>query len=195
MFTGIIQKLGSVADLEPSASGSRLWLRPVAGWDLQVGESVSVNGCCLTALGSGEIPSFDLSPETLSRSSLASLKAGSLVNLERALRVGDSLGGHFVSGHVDGLATLEAVEAQGQGGLWTFAAPAGLARFIAHKGSLALDGVSLTPFAVEGERFQVALVPHTLAATNLGQRKVGDALNLEIDVLTRYLERFLQAKA
>jgi riboflavin synthase len=195
MFTGIIQAIGTVAELEPSASGSRLWLRPVPGWDLQVGESVSVNGACLTALGSGEIPSFDLSPETLSRSSLGSLKAGSRVNLERALRVGDSLGGHFVSGHVDGLARLTAIEAQGQGGLWTFQAPAELARFIAHKGSVCLDGISLTPFAVEEDRFQVALIPHTLTATNLGQRQVGDQLNLEIDVLARYLERFLKAKA
>jgi riboflavin synthase len=194
VFTGIIQALGTVADIEPTAGGSRLWLGPVKGWDLQVGESVAVNGACLTALGSGEIPSFDLSRETLQRSSLGSLKKGGSVNLERALRVGDSLGGHFVSGHVDGLARLVTREAQGEGGLWTFEAPAELARFIAHKGSLSLDGVSLTPFAVEAARFQVALVPHTLAATNLGQRQVGDSLNLEIDVLARYLERFMQAK-
>jgi riboflavin synthase len=194
VFTGIIQRVAAVAELEPSASGARLWLRPVAGWDLQVGESVSVNGCCLTALGSGEIPSFDLSPETLSRGAWKGLKAGSAVNLERALRVGESLGGHFVSGHVDGVATLRGVEAQGEGGLWTFQAPADLARFIAHKGSVALDGISLTPFAVEGDRFQVALIPHTLTATTLGQRRVGDELNLEIDVLARYLERFLQTK-
>ena len=194
MFTGIIQSVGKVADLDKHADGARLWLAPVAGWDLQVGESVSVNGCCLTALGSGDIPSFDLSPETLERSSLGALKVGSPVNLERALRVGDSLGGHFVSGHVDGLATLVAVTPQGDGGQWTFEAPAGLARFIAHKGSVSLDGVSLTPFSVEGQRFDVALIPHTLTATNLGSRKVGDALNLEIDVLARYIERFMQAK-
>ena len=194
MFTGIIQSVGKVADLERHAGGARLWLAPVRGWDLAVGESVSVNGCCLTALGSGDIPSFDLSPETLQRSSLGSLKPGSAVNLERALRVGDSLGGHFVSGHVDGLASLAAVTPQGDGAEWTFEAPAELACFIAHKGSVSLDGVSLTPFNVEGRRFQVALIPHTLAATNFGSRQVGDALNLEIDVLARYLERFMQAK-
>ena len=194
MFTGIIQSVGKVADLDRHAEGARLWLAPVSGWELQVGESVSVNGCCLTALGSGDIPSFDLSPETLERSSLGALRVGSAVNLERALRVGDSLGGHFVSGHVDGLANLVAVTPQGDGGQWTFEAPADLARFIAHKGSVSLDGVSLTPFNIEGKRFQVALIPHTLAATNLGGRKVGDALNLEIDVLARYLERFMQAK-
>jgi riboflavin synthase len=195
MFTGIIQAIGSVADLEPTPSGQRLWLAPVKGWDLQVGESVAVNGCCLTALGSGDIASFDLSPETLQRSSLGALKKGSPVNLERALRVGDSLGGHFVSGHVDGLATLVTVEPQGEGGLWTFEAPAELARFIAHKGSVSLDGISLTPFGVEGARFNVALIPHTLQATNLGSRKVGDRLNLEIDVLARYMERFMQGQA
>ena len=192
MFTGIIQAIGRVAEFE--GGGARLWLAPVPGWDLQVGESVSVNGVCLTALGSGDIPSFDLSPETLSRSSLGTLKKGSPVNLERALRVGDSLGGHFVSGHVDGLAEVVGIEPQGDGGLWTFRVPGELARFIAHKGSVSLDGISLTPFAVDGARFQVALVPHTLHATNLGSRQVGDKVNLEIDVLARYMERYLQAK-
>ena len=193
MFTGIIQACVRVASLRPTASGVRLDLELPDAWSLAVGESVAVNGCCLTALG-GKGAAFDLSPETLKRSSLGGLKAGSRVNLERALRAGDVLGGHFVAGHVDGMATLTEVQQQGEGAQWRLRAPLELNRFIASKGSVALDGVSLTPFDVNREEFSVALIPHTLAVTSLGERAAGDSLNLEIDLLARYLERLLEAQ-
>lgn len=193
MFTGIVQRLGRVARLEPNATGARLDLQPPEGWTLEPGESVAVNGCCLTVLpGAGA--AFDLSRETLARTSLGALKAGSAVNLERALRLGDALGGHLMAGHVDGLATLEAAEPQGEGSLWTLRAPADLAALIADKGSVALDGVSLTPFDCRGDRFSVALIPHTLDATTFHERRPGDALNLEADVLARYIQRQLEAR-
>jgi riboflavin synthase len=193
MFTGIVQAVAKVLALELGASGARLQLG-LEHWALQAGESVAVNGCCLTVLpGAGA--AFDLSRETLARTSLGGLKAGSLVNVERALRAGDALGGHLMAGHVDGLAELTAIEPQGDGALWTLQAPDELARFIADKGSVALDGVSLTPFAVQGSRFQVALIPHTLQATQYHALKVGAKLNLEVDLLARYVQRLLEAKA
>lgn len=192
MFTGIVQAVAKVLALEPNATGARLILG-LGPWSLQPGESVAVNGCCLTVLP-GEDGHFDLSRETLSRSSLGALKAGSLVNVERALRSGDALGGHLMAGHVDGLAELVAIEAQGEGSLWTLRAPDDLAPLIADKGSVALDGVSLTPFNVQGSRFQVALIPHTLQATQFHALKVGDKLNLEADLLARYVQRQLEAR-
>jgi len=153
---------------------------------------VAVNGCCLTVLpGAGA--AFDLSPETLERTSLGALKTGDPVNAERALRVGDALGGHFMAGHVDGLAQLTSIQAQGEGAEWELEAPAELARYIADKGSVALDGVSLTPFGVQGSRFKVALIPHSLSATQLHARRPGDKLNLEVDLLARYVQRLREA--
>jgi riboflavin synthase len=191
MFTGIVQDCSRVAGLRPSPSGVRLELDLPAGWSLQPGESVAVNGCCLTALP-GLAAAFDLSPETLARTSLGSLKPGDGVNVEKALRAGDALGGHFMAGHVDGLATLREIQAQGEGAQWRLEVPEGLHRYVASKGSVALDGVSLTPFDVQGTAFSVALIPHTLKASNLGKRKVNDRLNLEVDLLARYLLRFME---
>ena len=193
MFTGIVQRLGRVISLRPQPGGARLALQPLEGWALEAGESVAVNGCCLTVLPGGAA-AFDLSLETLDRSTLGALKPGSPVNLERALRLGAALGGHLMAGPVDGLATLPAVEPQGDGSLWTLQAPAELAALIADKGSVALDGVSLTPFDCRGDRFSVALIPHTLAATTFHDRRVGDSLNLEADVLARYIQRQLEAR-
>jgi riboflavin synthase len=193
MFTGIVQAIGKVTLLERGAQGARLQLS-LPGWSLEPGESVAINGCCLTVLpGAGA--AFDLSPETLERTSLGALKTGDPVNAERALRVGDALGGHFMAGHVDGLATLVAIQPQGDGAEWDLEAPAELARYIADKGSLALDGVSLTPFAVQGSRFKVALIPHSLSATQLHARQPGDKLNLEVDLLARYVQRLREAGA
>jgi riboflavin synthase len=194
MFTGIVQRLGRVAALQPQPGGTRLSLEPLDDWALEAGESVAVNGCCLTVLAGGEA-AFDLSLETLARTSLGALRPGAAVNLERALRLGDALGGHLMAGHVDGLATLTGVEPQGQGSRWTLRAPAALAALIADKGSVALDGVSLTPFDCRSDSFSVALIPHTLTATTFHERRVGDALNLEADVLARYIQRQLQARA
>jgi riboflavin synthase alpha subunit len=193
MFTGIVQASARVAALSASPSGARLAVEAPAAWALEAGESVAVNGCCLTVVPGGRCE-FDLSPETLGRTSLGALRLGARVNLERALRAGDALGGHFMAGHVDGLARLLSAEAQGDGSLWRLEAPLDLARCIASKGSVGLDGVSLTPFGVEGGRFSVALIPHTLAATNLGERAPGDALNLEVDLLARYLQRLMETR-
>jgi riboflavin synthase len=193
MFTGIVQRLGLVRALHTNETGARLDLEALEDWALGAGESVAVNGCCLTVLPGGG-PVFDLSRETLARTSLGALKPGSKVNLERALRMGDALGGHLMAGHVDGLATLTAIEPQGEGSRWTLEAPAELAPLIADKGSVALDGVSLTPIDCRGRAFSVALIPHTLTATQFHQRLVGDTLNLEADLLARYIQRQLEAR-
>ena len=193
LFTGLVQVCAKVSRLSSAAEGARLSLEVPAQWRLEAGESVAVNGCCLTALA-GDGADFDLSPETLLRSSLGRLKPGSRVNLERALRVGDAMGGHFMAGHVDGLAVLVGIGKQGEGAQWRVRAPAALSRFVASKGSVALDGVSLTPFDVARDEFSVALIPHTLTATNLGERAAGDELNFEADLLARYVERLAEAR-
>jgi riboflavin synthase len=194
MFTGIVQHCGRVLALDHNPTGARLALDAVPGWSLSEGESIAVNGCCLTALPGAANPVFDLSQETLAKTSLGALRAGDRVNLERALRLGDALGGHLMAGHVDGLAELVAIRPEGEGAVWTLRAPADLAALIASKGSVALDGVSLTPIDVRGDEFSVALIPHTLQATQFSLRKPGDRLNLEADVLARYLQRQLEAR-
>jgi riboflavin synthase len=193
LFTGLVQVCARVADLKRSKEGARLRLEVPADWRLEAGESVAVNGCCLTALAGGDA-AFDLSPETLLRTSLGALKPGSSVNLERALRVGDAIGGHFMAGHVDGLARLTGIQIQGEGAQWRLRAPRDLSRFVASKGSVALDGVSLTPFDVAGDDFSVALIPHTLAATNFHARAIGDEMNFEADLLARYVQRLAEAR-
>jgi riboflavin synthase len=190
MFTGLVQACAPISELSRHADGARMRLELPEGWSLSVGESVAVNGCCLTALPGGV---FDLSLETLLKASFGGLKQGARVNLERALKVGDALGGHFMAGHVDGLARLTDIETQGGGAQWRLWAPHALSPFIASKGSVALDGVSLTPFDVVGDEFSVALIPHTLASTNLNERAVGDELNLEADLLARYVQRLAEA--
>ena len=195
MFTGIVQCCGRVLKLVNNATGAKLELEAVPGWELSAGESIAVNGCCLTALPGAPNPCFDLSRETLAKSSLGTLQSGALVNLERALRLGDALGGHLMAGHVDGLAELLAIRPEGGGALWTLRAPHDLAPLIASKGSVALDGVSLTPVDVRGDEFSVALIPHTLSSTHFHQRRPGDFMNLEADVLARYLQRQLEARS
>jgi len=156
------------------------------------GDSIAVAGCCLTALDlDAEGFSADLSPETLARTSLGKLAEGSRVNLEPALALGDSLGGHLVTGHVDGLAELIARDPVDDNTVMTFTVPEALSRYIAAKGSVTLDGVSLTVNSVTGHRFTVNLVPHTLKVTTLGTLEIGDRVNLEVDLIARYLERML----
>ncbi|MGQ0671942.1 MAG: riboflavin synthase [Hyphomicrobium sp.] len=194
MFTGIITDLGEVA----SRDGGRFAIR--SGYDaatIALGASIACDGCCLTVTGvmpaeGGSVFAVDVSNETLSKTTLASWQPGRRVNLERALKVGDELGGHMVSGHVDGLATIVDVMPDGESRRFTFDAAPALARFIASKGSVALDGTSLTVNDVAGRRFGVNLVPHTLTVTTWGRKRAGDTVNLEIDPLARYVARLME---
>lgn len=190
MFTGIITHIGTVKHIEKS--GDWIFTIAVPGFTqgLAIGASVAHNGACLTVL-SKDAGSFTVqaSQETLNRTTLGSWKVGTHINLERALKVGDELGGHFVSGHVDGIAELVERKPEGDSFRLTFAAPASLSSFIAEKGSVTLDGISLTVNSVAGNQFSVNIIPHTLSATTLGACQTGDRLNLEIDIIARYLAR------
>jgi len=192
VFTGIVQDLGSVRSLAPAGGDVRIAVG-VQNMDLSrvaIGDSICVQGCCLTvvALSPGMFEA-DLSRETLGLTTLGSLAVGAPVNLEPALRAGDPLGGHLVSGHVDGVATVLDSSGDARSRRLTLEVPADLARYIARKGSVALDGVSLTVNEVEGSRFGVNLIPHTLQVTTLGALGPGSRVNLEIDQMARYVER------
>jgi riboflavin synthase len=195
LFTGIIQGTGTVLAIEPSPAGARLSLAAgELGHDLAVGESLAVNGVCLTvAVVSPTSMVMDVIPETLSRTNLGALAPADRVNLERSLRADSRLDGHFVLGHVDGVGTISRVDHHDGEVRFGIECDPSLARYIALKGSIAVDGVSLTVTATGPGAFEVALIPHTLEITTLGLRQVGDAVNLEVDVLARYLERLAEA--
>ncbi|MDQ3343087.1 MAG: riboflavin synthase [Actinomycetota bacterium] len=195
MFTGIVEELGTVAAVERSAGAGVLTVAcstVVAG--ARVGDSISVNGCCLTITRLESTPGFrcDLMGETLSRTALGALMPGAPVNLERALRADSRLGGHLVQGHVDGVGEVLAVEAREQWTTMRVSLPAALAPYVVDKGSITIDGTSLTVTATEQDAFSVGLIPHTLAVTVLGQRRMGDAVNLEVDIIAKYVERLLR---
>jgi riboflavin synthase len=191
MFTGLVEATGTVTRLDAAPGGARLEV--ATGWPpgaLADGDSVAVNGCCVTVTSyDGGRFSADLVAETLRRTTLGDLAAGSAVNLERPLAAGDRLGGHIVQGHVDGLATLVERAEVGDGAELTFQLAPELARYVVEKGSIAVDGVSLTVASAEPDRFGVALIPATLAATTLGRLAPGGRVNLEVDVLAKYVER------
>jgi riboflavin synthase len=194
VFTGIVREVGQVASVAGGAEGVRLEIdAPATAATTAVGDSVAVNGCCLTAVvvADGRI-AFDVVPETLARTSLDRLASGSSVNVEPALRAGEPLGGHYVQGHVDGRAVIRRVEPEGGGKrIWIDAAD-DLLRYVVEKGSIAVEGTSLTVAAVDDAGFAVALIPHTLAATTLGALAAGDPVNVETDVLAKYVERLLR---
>lgn len=194
MFTGIVQGVGTVERIEQRGGDVRLSLA-TGGLSLAqaaIGDSIAVNGVCLTATEVGATRFVaDVSAETLGCTTLKQLRAGDRVNLEQALAVGDRLGGHLVSGHVDGVATICARQPVARSIQFQLQAPVALAKYIAAKGSVCLDGVSLTVNAVDGSRFEVNIVPHTLGVTTLNQWAVGTEVNIEVDLLTRYLERLL----
>ena len=196
MFTGIIQTVGRIARLEPRGGDVRLAI-DTAGLDLtdvQLGDSIAVSGVCLTAV-TLEARGFsaDVSNETLSLTTLGKLKAGDPVNLEKALRLADRLGGHLVSGHVDGLGKVVSVTPDGRSQRWVFEVPTTLSRYIAAKGSVCIDGTSLTVNEVAGQRFGVNLIPHTVENTAFHARRPGDAVNIEIDMLARYVARLAES--
>jgi riboflavin synthase len=193
VFTGIVREVGTVASLTGSDDGVRLEIdAPATAAEAAVGDSVAVEGVCLTvvAVGGGRL-SFDAVPETLSRTALRTLEPGSRVNVEPALRAGDPMGGHVVQGHVDGVGSVRSVEPEGEGRRLWFDAGPDVLRYLVEKGSIAVQGTSLTVAGVDDGGFAVALIPHTLAATTLGDLEPGAPVNLEVDVLAKYVERLL----
>jgi riboflavin synthase len=197
MFTGLVEKLCSIEQLRAEPPGRRLWVA-VAEWiaDVAVGDSICLSGCCLTVVErTATALVFEAGPETLARTTLGELAAGSAVNLERSLAIGDRLGGHFVTGHVDATGELLSRDDQGTWSTFWFSLPNEFAAQVVSKGSIAVDGVSLTVVDVRPESFSVQLIPHTLAVTTLGQLQPGDRVNLETDLLAKYVARQLQNTA
>jgi riboflavin synthase len=193
MFTGIVEERGEIVAVEQAAESARLTVSgPLVTSDAKHGDSIAVNGVCLTVVEiSGQTFTVDVVHETLRRSSLAGARAGDAVNLERAMALGDRLGGHIVQGHVDGTAVLTA---RADSGLTTFGMPPELARYVVEKGSITVDGVSLTVVEAGADRFSVALIPATLELTTLGLRQPGAVVNLEVDVLAKYVERLVSGQ-
>jgi len=198
MFTGIIEETGTVERIERSTEGVTLVVRAAkAVRGLKIGGSLAVNGCCLTATkisrrGKDSLVQFDLLDETWKRTNFQFLKHGSLVNLERPLRAGDELGGHFVTGHIDGTGKISRWERSGADHVLDIAAAENVMRYMIEKGSIAIDGISLTVAAVSKKIFRVWIIPHTFEVTNVRTRKVGNAVNLEADMLGKYVEKFVR---
>jgi len=197
VFTGLVQGVGRVIEKHPGGGGMVFCLE--AGFELsdpEEGESIAVNGACLTARDiAGRRFLVDVSPESLSRTGLSGLEVGSRVNLERALRLSDRLGGHLVSGHVDALGRVEERRPAGDFTLFTFSLDPKLSRYVIEKGSITIDGVSLTVNSCEGNRFSVSIIPHTLAVTTLGELKAGDRVNIEVDIIGKYVEKLLSEQS
>lgn len=198
MFTGLVVGTGRLARTEARGGDLRVWIEH-PGVDLGVvrlGDSIAVAGVCLTVVECGPaVFAADLSAETLARTTLGGLERGAPVNLEPSLRLGDRLGGHLVSGHVDGIGRVLAITPDGRAERWRFALPPELARYVAVKGSITVDGVSLTVNALTADGFEVALIPHTVAVTSFRERRLGSAVNLEVDLVARYLERLLAERS
>jgi len=197
MFTGLVQGVGRIVEKHPTGGGMVFCLE--AGFELSdpvEGDSIAVNGACLTARDiAGRRFLVDVSPESLSRTGLSGLEVGSRVNLERALRLSDRLGGHLVSGHVDALGRIEERRPAGDFTLFTFSLDPKLSRYVIEKGSITINGVSLTVNSCEGNSFSVSIIPHTLAVTTLGELKAGDRVNIEVDIIGKYVEKLLSEQS
>ena len=204
MFTGLIETVGSVASVEKTGNGIRLSLRPLTGFEAHDGDSISINGVCLTVTknskgvsqysSAGVELAFDVSPETMRSTNLGELKAGDQVNLERALKLSDRLGGHIVTGHVDGVGVIKGKNQAGEYTFYAFQSSPEILKYLVKKGSIAVDGISLTVVELDNTSFSVAIIPHTLKATNLGNKGVGNKVNLEVDIIGKYVEKFLNRK-
>jgi riboflavin synthase len=196
MFTGLIQDVGKIAALRVNKRSAVLAVEtslPVRS--MRLGASIAVNGACLTVMKKSKNTfTVDVSPETLNRTSLAILGIGSLVNLERPLQLQDELGGHLVTGHVDGIAVVESIETRGEFTFFTFRVPVQLGAFLVSKGSVAVDGISLTINECSRRRFSVAIIPFTLEHTNLRARRVGDKVNIETDLIGKYVQKLVKAQ-
>lgn len=197
MFTGLIEEVGTVAALERSGDSATLAISCTTVLeDARVGDSIAVNGCCLTVTTrSDDTFTCDMMGETLDRTALSDLAAGAPVNLERAMVAGARLGGHMVQGHVDGVSAIRMIRSHADWTTVTFDLPAALARYVVEKGSITVDGTSLTVMEVGPDSFSVGLIPHTMAVTTHGSRSVGDRVNVEVDVIAKYVERQLTAGA
>jgi riboflavin synthase len=194
MFTGLVESLGLVDALHPAGAARRLQIKePALASQVRPGESIAVNGACLTVVACDEQSfHFEVGPETLAKTNLGELKSGDRVNLERSLRLGDRLGGHWVQGHVDGVGQIARRQRDGEWELVWFGCAPELAAQMVPKGSVAVDGISLTVVEANADGFSVALIPHTLAATTLGFKPVGATVNLETDILAKYIWKYLQ---
>ena len=201
MFTGIVEETGIVEGIKPAANSIQLTVRAkICARGLRIGDSVAVNGCCLTITktsspGKGKLVRFDLLKETWQRTNLRFAKCGSLVNLERSLAADGRIGGHFVTGHIDGVGKIVRWERSGRDHVLEITALAEVMRYVVFKGSITVDGISLTVAGVRKKSFRVWVIPHTIGATNLRQRKTGDAVNLEADLLGKYVRQFLSESA
>ena len=194
MFTGLVETKETVSSVTNTGNGIRLSVTQKDDFDLKLGESVSVNGVCLTVIKhKGEI-SFDVSPETIKSTNIGELKVGNKVNLERALKLSDRLGGHLVTGHVDGTGTIRDKKLSGEYTFYTFDSSEEVLKYIVQKGSIAVDGISLTVVGLDNRSFSVAIIPHTLTATNIGDKGMGDRVNLEVDIIGKYVEKFVTGK-
>ncbi len=193
MFTGLVQSLAPIVAITPEGPGVRLAIRDaIIARSAKIGDSIAIDGCCLTVVAiDGDTFDFQAGEETLHRTTLGSRQPSDFVNLEPSLKLGDDLGGHLVSGHVDGVATVDARDDDGEWAKFWFRCQPMLTRQMASKGSVAVDGISLTLVDVEPDRFSVALIPHTLTVTTLGSRQNGDRVNIETDLLAKYVERQL----
>jgi riboflavin synthase len=197
MFTGIVETAGAVVSFQREPAAWRLVIAAgTLAAEVATGDSVAVNGCCLTAvqIASGQLH-FDVLEETRRLTNFSALRPGGLVNLERSLRFDGKVGGHFVTGHVDGVGSVQVFERRGQDYYLRVQAPAGAGRYLVHKGSVAFDGISLTIAEAEGEALAVWLIPHTIEVTNLREKRVGDLVNLEFDLLGKYVEKLLSLRA
>jgi riboflavin synthase len=201
VFTGIIEDLGAIDAVSPLEAGSRLRISTaIATSDISMGESICVNGACMTVVEIAETTfAVDVSAESLRRTTLGGLRVGDSVNLERSIRLQDRLGGHLVSGHVDGTGRVESIRPEGESAIYRFSVPERLVPLLVEKGSVAVDGISLTCFNCENGGFDVAVIPHTTSVTTLGSRRPGDPVNIENDLLGKYVARLvaphLQSKA
>jgi riboflavin synthase len=194
MFTGIVEGLGTIKSVNRAAGGMRMGIEPDFPMDnVRMGDSIAVSGICLTIVDfQHNVLAVDVAPETLSRTSLGKVKTGDRVNLEQALSFGDRLGGHLVSGHIDGVGVVQAKRPVANATLFVFGVPETLSRYIVEKGSIAVDGISLTVNACSRTSFEVSIIPHTAKVTTMGSKRVGDTVNIETDMIGKYVERFTQ---
>jgi len=194
MFTGLVESRGHVCSIKKFSGGLRVSIKPEINMEVQIGESISINGVCLTVVENGNDIVFDVSPETLRSTNFSGLKINERVNIERALRLSDRLGGHIVTGHIDGTGTIVDKKQKGEFTIYTFSVPPEILKYIVKKGSVAIDGISLTVIDLNSRTFSVAIIPHTLTVTNIGDKDIGGIVNIEVDIIGKYIERFMGKK-